>query len=170
MRTLPRPGERAGSTTQDRLTRQIRGDLDAIVLKALAKSPPHRYGSAAGIADDLQRYLNGQPVKARPDRFTYRFGKRVLRRPGGWAVRGSHGAGCCGARLCTDSAARLRARYGDIDRVPVRYRGRPGQAEKLTSAVLPFVDMSERKKKRTRNTSPTACRRNSSMTFLGTPV
>jgi len=67
-----------GGTTQDKLERQLRGDLDAIVLKALAKMPFDRYGSGRpALADDLQRYLSGQPVKARPDRFTYRFSKLV---------------------------------------------------------------------------------------------
>src|SRR6266481_7481616 len=69
------------STTQDKLARRLRGDLDAIVLKALAKRPEDRYGSAAALADDLQRYLSGEPVKARPAHPSYRFTKFVLRHP-----------------------------------------------------------------------------------------
>jgi serine/threonine protein kinase/cytochrome c-type biogenesis protein CcmH/NrfG len=75
-------GQDAGadrSTTQDKLARRLRGDLDAIVLKALAKRPEDRYGSAAALADDLQRYRSGEPVKARPDHLFYRFTKFVLR-------------------------------------------------------------------------------------------
>jgi serine/threonine protein kinase len=66
-----RPGagiERA--TTQGRLAGRLRGDLDAIVLKALAKRPADRYPSAAALADDLQAYLRGDPVEAMPNRFT----------------------------------------------------------------------------------------------------
>src|SRR6266436_5948125 len=69
------------STTQDKLAKRLRGDLDAIVLKALAKAPKDRYGSAAALADDLQRYLSGEPVKARPAHPSYRFTKFVLRHP-----------------------------------------------------------------------------------------
>src|SRR6266446_3715934 len=67
------------STTQVKLARRLRGDLDAIVLKALAKRPEDRYASASALADDLQRYLSGEPVKARPDTPAYRFSKFVLR-------------------------------------------------------------------------------------------
>ncbi|MEX2530548.1 MAG: serine/threonine-protein kinase [Gemmatimonadota bacterium] len=41
-------------------------DLEAIVGKALAPDPDHRYGTAAALADDLQRHLDGLPVQARP--------------------------------------------------------------------------------------------------------
>src|SRR6266699_1145355 len=55
-------------TTERKLARRLRGDLDAIVLKALAKAPASRYDSAAAFADDLQRSLSVEPVEARPDR------------------------------------------------------------------------------------------------------
>jgi serine/threonine-protein kinase len=67
------------STTQDKLARRLRGDLDAIAMKALAMSPQDRYGSAAALADDLQRYLSGEPVEARAGHLTYRVAKFVLR-------------------------------------------------------------------------------------------
>src|ERR1700730_6776937 len=76
----------ARAVTQDKLVRQLSGDLDAIVLKALAKAPSDRYGSAAALGDDLQRYLLGQPVQARPDHFTYRAAKLVQRHPTEWAT------------------------------------------------------------------------------------
>ena len=69
----------ARSTTQEKLTRQLRGDLDAIVLKALAKEPAERYPSAATLAEDLQRHRDGEPVEALPARFAYRLRKFVLR-------------------------------------------------------------------------------------------
>lgn len=58
----------------------LRGDLDAVVLKALRNRPEARYSSAAALADDLRRVLAGQPVAARGERI-YRTGK-FLRRHG----------------------------------------------------------------------------------------
>jgi serine/threonine-protein kinase len=49
------------------------------VLKALRRDPGRRYASAAALADDLRRYLEGRPVQARPDTLTYRAGKFVRR-------------------------------------------------------------------------------------------
>ena len=63
----------------DRLRRQLRGDLDAIVLKALRKSPRDRYASTELLAQDLERYLDGKPVRARRGTRWYRF-QRTLRR------------------------------------------------------------------------------------------
>jgi serine/threonine-protein kinase len=59
--------------------RALRGDLDTIVLKALRKEPERRYTSAEQLADDLQRYLDGRPVEARPDTVGYRTRKFVQR-------------------------------------------------------------------------------------------
>jgi len=69
----------ARGTSPDRLRREIAGDLDAIVLKALRPEPAHRYGSAGELADDLRRHLDRRPVLARPDTLAYR-GRRFLRR------------------------------------------------------------------------------------------
>jgi serine/threonine protein kinase len=76
----------ARATTQRRLARKLRGDLDAIVLRALAGRPEHRYGSAVALAHDLRRHLSRAPVHARPDRPFYRFAKFVLRHPRAVAI------------------------------------------------------------------------------------
>jgi len=59
--------------------RQLKGDLDAIVLTALKRQPAERYDSAAALADDLERYLAGEPVRARPDSAGYRLRKFIAR-------------------------------------------------------------------------------------------
>jgi non-specific serine/threonine protein kinase/serine/threonine-protein kinase len=66
-----------------RLSRELRGDLDTIVLKALHKDVSRRYSSPARLADDLQRHLDGRPVLARPDTLAYRLNKFVRRNRAG---------------------------------------------------------------------------------------
>lgn len=68
------------------MRRQARGDLDLICLKALAKEPRRRYGTARALAEDLMRHLDGHPVLARPTTAAYRAGKFVRRHKGGVAV------------------------------------------------------------------------------------
>ena len=62
-----------------RLAGQLRGDLDGIVMKALEKDRAHRYQTANGLALDVQRYLESEPVAARPPSQRYRFQKLVRR-------------------------------------------------------------------------------------------
>jgi serine/threonine-protein kinase len=54
----------ARGTTVARLRKELRGDLDAILLKALSRKAQDRYETAAGFADDLERFLNGRAVRA----------------------------------------------------------------------------------------------------------
>ena len=54
-------------------------DLETICLKCLEKVPSQRYGSAQRLADDLRRYLHGDPVQARPMTFAQQIVKEVLR-------------------------------------------------------------------------------------------
>jgi tetratricopeptide (TPR) repeat protein/predicted Ser/Thr protein kinase len=69
-----------------RQSRQLAGDLDTIVLTALAKDPARRYRSAADLADELRRHLQGMPVLARPATLGYRAGRFVRRHRAGVAV------------------------------------------------------------------------------------
>ena len=78
----------ARRATPERLRRQLRGDLDAIVAMALRKEPERRYASVALLADDVLRHLDGQPVLARRGSTAYRAGK-LLRRHRVAAVAGA---------------------------------------------------------------------------------
>jgi eukaryotic-like serine/threonine-protein kinase len=69
----------ARASTPQRLPRALRGDLDAIALKALARDPAERYPSAATLAEDLRRYLAGRTVKALPARFPHQLRKAIGR-------------------------------------------------------------------------------------------
>jgi len=73
---------RVRSTTPDKLSRLLRGDLDTIVAKALKKDPHERYASVTAMADDLRRYLRNEPISARPDTLVYRTAKFVRRNRG----------------------------------------------------------------------------------------
>lgn len=59
--------------------RELRGDLDTIMLVALRKDPARRYGSVEAFDADVGRHLDGLPVSARPDTLGYRLGKFVTR-------------------------------------------------------------------------------------------
>jgi serine/threonine protein kinase len=61
------------------LTRQLRGDVDAVVLKALEKDRRRRYGSPSELAADIGRYLRNEPVAAHPRSAAYRTRKYIRR-------------------------------------------------------------------------------------------
>ncbi|HET9264211.1 MAG TPA: protein kinase [Vicinamibacterales bacterium] len=72
------PSEKAAAG-MERLRRRLAGDLDTIVLKALAKEPLRRYASVDQFSEDLHRHMAGLPVMARRDTFGYRATKFVRR-------------------------------------------------------------------------------------------
>jgi tetratricopeptide (TPR) repeat protein/TolB-like protein len=76
-----KPSTAVGRSDKTRKLRQsLEGDLDGIVLMAMRKDPLRRYGSAEAFAHDIQRHLDGLPVRARDDTPGYRLGKWIQRR------------------------------------------------------------------------------------------
>jgi serine/threonine protein kinase/tetratricopeptide (TPR) repeat protein len=67
----------ARRTEPGRLARQLRGELDWIATKALAKDRDRRYETAGDFAKDVERYLADEPVEASPPSWRYRAGKYV---------------------------------------------------------------------------------------------
>ncbi|MCY1071674.1 serine/threonine-protein kinase [Nannocystis sp. RBIL2] len=84
--SAPDPASASRGTREDqreaaRLRRQVAGDLDAIVLKALRHEAARRYDTIDKLAEDIRRYQRGLPVQARQGTLRYRAGK-LLRRHG----------------------------------------------------------------------------------------
>ncbi len=77
---VPRPTSLRAALPE---TRELRGDLDAITMHALAEQPSARYPSVEALADDLERWLAGRPVRARGVGWFYRS-RRFLARH--WAI------------------------------------------------------------------------------------
>ena len=69
----------SGRVDDHRLARELQGDIDAILAKAIKLDPSDRYQTAEALAADIQRYLNGNPIEARPDSAWYRLRKAVVR-------------------------------------------------------------------------------------------
>ena len=108
-----------------KLKRQLSGDLDNIVLKALRKEPERRYASVEQLAEDIRRHLQGLPVMATPDSASYRIRKFVRRHWAGvvatgliaLAVTGGVAATLWEARVAVKQRARAERRFNDVRRL-----------------------------------------------------
>jgi serine/threonine protein kinase/TolB-like protein len=140
----------ARGTTSEKLNRQLRGDLDAVALKALAKAPAERYSSAAALAHELRCYLDGKPIEALPARFTDRLRKSVRRNrtvlgvtvTAAAAILGTigytlHRGAVTQARIAANAVAPATANLGEP--------ANTFSPSARSVAVLPFVDMSEKR-------------------------
>lgn len=72
-------GQEAANELGTRFSHALRGDLDTIIRKALQKEPVHRYGSVSGLSEDIRRYLDGMPVRARAPSIRYSAAKFARR-------------------------------------------------------------------------------------------
>jgi serine/threonine-protein kinase len=129
---------------REQLARRLRGDLDAIVLKALAKEPAERFPSAADLREDVARYLRGEPILARPARFSYRLKKFVLRNRTAVTATAAAAAVILAAGAYTltrelNSRAQVEARAAAM----MASLRRPVSEKSV--AVLPFLDLSEQR-------------------------
>ena len=103
-----------GLPDRKRLARALKGDLDGILLKALEKDPALRYPSAEALARDLARYVNGEPVEARPYSRIYRARKFVRRHRIGVGVAATVAVAILGS--LTFAIVQLRAARRERDR------------------------------------------------------
>ena len=82
----PESVSKARGSQPDKLRRELEGDLDNIVMKAMRKDPQRRYASAEQLSEDIRRYLEGRPVLARKDTLGYRASKFIQRHKTGVGV------------------------------------------------------------------------------------
>ena len=92
---------------------RLRGDLDAIVLQAMRKEPRERYASVQSLAEDIERFLAGLPVRASRGTWRYRAGKFVRRHRTGVAVAGVAALALIGGVAAVLWQARLAAQARD---------------------------------------------------------
>ncbi|HWM89227.1 MAG TPA: protein kinase [Thermoanaerobaculia bacterium] len=110
----------------------IPADLETIVLKCLEKEAERRYDSARSLADDLDRWLEGDPIQARPASLTYRTGKRLRKHRALAAV-----AAAAVVLLTVLGAEVLRTRWQARDRAELAQRF--GQRVKEMEASLRYA-------------------------------
>ncbi len=97
-----------------RIDPRVDRDLETIVLTCLEKEPARRYPTAAALADDVQRWLDGEPISASRASIAYRLVKRLRKRPVAWslgaaAVLALAAAGVLLSRASSDLSAAERA-------------------------------------------------------------
>jgi non-specific serine/threonine protein kinase/serine/threonine-protein kinase len=91
------------------LERELRGDLEWIVMKAIAKEPDRRYDTASELAADIGRFLNNEPIEARPVSSAYQL-KKFAQRHRGLVVSATLIVGLLIAGVFGTSIGLLRAR------------------------------------------------------------
>jgi WD40 repeat protein/serine/threonine protein kinase len=155
----PRPSTRLSTLADDtlaeiarhrqanppKLLHLIRGDLDWIVMKCLEKDRTRRYETANGIAMDISRHLDHEPVVARPPSKLYRFEKLVRRNKLAFAASAAVvtalvvGLGTAVYSLAKEKASRRRAQAAEQEQL--RLRQVAEEREQTTRQNLYAVDM-----------------------------
>lgn len=105
-----------------KLRKQLSGDLENIVQKAMRKEPRERYSSADQLSEDIRRHQEGLPVYARPDTLRYRVSKFVSRHKGAVAtallaaiaVLAGLAVAVYEAHVASVQQARAEARFKDV--------------------------------------------------------
>ncbi|MFL5608505.1 MAG: protein kinase domain-containing protein [Gemmatimonadaceae bacterium] len=113
--TSPEMRAVARGETPAKLARRLRGDLDAIVLTAMAKDPARRYATVQQLEADVHRHLTGLPVFARPESRRYHAAKFLRRHRAGSALAAVAVIVLAGfAAIMTVQRARIQAQADKI--------------------------------------------------------
>ncbi len=138
-------------STLARLSRDLRGDLEHITLRALRKEEDRRYSSAGRLGEDLRRYLDGMPVTAHLDSLGYRVTRFVGRHRIGVAVAVLVLLGLIATSLFTTFQSRRFERERDRSAVLAQTMidlvegSLPGEAQGDSISVTDFIERMERK-------------------------
>jgi eukaryotic-like serine/threonine-protein kinase len=143
----------------EKLRRRLAGDLDNIVLMALRKEPQRRYASVEQFSEDIRRHLDGLPVVARTDTFTYRSGKFIRRHAAGVAAAALVAVSLIGgmvvalreAHIAQTQRMRAERRFNDVRQLANSFmfdfddaiRNLPGATharEMLVKTALQYLD------------------------------
>jgi non-specific serine/threonine protein kinase/serine/threonine-protein kinase len=124
-----RPSVMAARNGDEVLSRRLRGDLDTIVLTAMRTDSAERYASVALLADDVRRHVEGLPVVARGDSWTYRTARFIRRRKLGVAAAAAIVISLIGgviatswqARVAREERARAERRFADVRRLSTSF-------------------------------------------------
>ena len=132
------------------LAKEIRGDLDNIVLKAMHREPARRYRSVEQMSEDILRHLENRPVIARPDTIGYRFSRFATRNRWGLAtavavllsltigtVVSVHQANV--ARQRFEQVRKLAGRFIALNDEVARLPGSTAVREKLVATALDYL-------------------------------
>jgi serine/threonine protein kinase len=113
---------------------EIDQDLDWIVMKCLEKDRTRRYETANGLAMDIQRHVNNEPVAARPPSAAYRFHKLVRRNQLTFAVSGAAAAALMvGLALSTWMFLREKRAHQRVTAAEKRARSEAGKSEQVAA-------------------------------------
>jgi len=118
------------STETAKLLHQLKGDLDWIVMKCLEKDRTRRYDTATGLANDINRHLQNEPVLAHPPSAAYRLQTLIRRNKVAFAV-GTAVAGALLLGIIVSAWQAVRARRAEALALQTR-----GDAEKLSNFIL----------------------------------
>lgn len=118
------------------LHRQLKGDLDCILMRAMEKDRTRRYETATGLAMDINRHLHNEPISARPPSTTYRLAKFARRHKVGLAA-GVAVFLALVAGLVLATTGLIRAKRAEA--VAAGERDRANQETKTTRRVSDFL-------------------------------
>jgi serine/threonine-protein kinase len=130
----------ARRSSPERLERRLRGDLDAIALKALRKEPAERYASAEDLARDIERHRDGLPVEAHRRSRLYR-GRKFVRRHRAGTVAASVAmlSLVVGAAAAAWQAAEARGERDRADAARTETEAALDRAQDVTGALAQII-------------------------------